>query len=1048
MFRTQRKGVQRKSGRFCRTFRRISLFLIFTFLLIVFMGDTSQAAIYDRRNLLGRGEDYTSILYDSSNGLPTPEANAIAQSPDGFIWIGGYSGLIRYDGTQFSRFDSSTGISSVFSLYVDTRERVWIGTNENGVAYYDHGKINVYGRTEGLKSYSIRSMTEDNDGNILIATTLGMAYAGEDLQIHVIDDPQINMEYITKLYKDGEGKIYGLTLSGGVFTVENLRITSYYDSEEFGEDLVNCIFPDPDRSGILHMGTTDSEILTVDIRDGLKVLDRKNVKPLKNINSILRIGKITWLTATNGIGYLDENGKFSELKDIPMNNSIGNIMQDHEGNIWFTSTRQGVMKLVSDRFTDLSRYLNLDTGVVNATCLYHGKLYLATDSGVMIIDGSTDHLVENELTRMLDGIRVRCVKKDSRDNLWFCTHGDYGLVCYKKDKSIVCFNESNGLDANRIRTVLERKDGSMAVATAGNGAFIVENGEVTKHYGKESGIQTSDILSMEEDWDGRLYLGSDGGGVYVVDGNKVSRIGYEDGLTSEVVLRIKRDDVRKMMWIITSNSISYQKDGVITPIKQFPYSNNYDIFFNKSGGAWILSSNGLYVTKVSELLDGGTVEYSFYNTKSGLPYTPTGNSRSYMDEYGKLYIAGTTGVCRVNINSEKGNNENVKLAIPSVEIDDNVIPARGGQIISIPAGSRRLVFDAYALTYGLNNPRICYYLEGFDKEKIYTTKQDMQPVVYTNLDGGRYTFHMEVLNDETGEADKSMMLTIVKETSLYENIYFWICLMLGAVIVISLCIWRYFMRKTAVLIEKQEEDQKFINQIMHTFAKCIDLRDSQNRGHSFRVAYYTRMLAGKLKEKRGYTDEQINGFYNIALLHDIGKLSIPDAILNKTSRLDDEEYAVMKSHAVNGEKILKEVNIVKDLAVGAGYHHERIDGKGYPRGLRGEKIPEVAKIIAVADAFDAMYSTRPYRKQMLITDVLAEIQRIRGTQLDEDVVDALMKLYEENELDKEKVDAATAYRKEDIEVMNEEDKNREEETAKQNEEFLKSLGLYQEPDKK
>ena len=264
--------------------------------------------------------------------------------------------------------------------------------------------------------------------------------------------------------------------------MENLRITSFYDPEEFGGDPVNCIFPDPDRSGILYMGTTDSEILTVDVRNGLKVLDRKNVNPLQNVNSILQIGKITWLSATNGIGYLDENGKFSELKDIPMNNSIGNIMQDHEGNIWFTSTRQGVMKLVSDRFTDLSKYLDLDTGVVNATCLYHGKLYLATDSGVMIIDESTDHPVENELSRMLDGIRVRCVKKDSGDNLWFCTHGDYGLVCYKKDKSIVCFNESNGLDANRIRTVLERKDGSMAVATTGNGVFIVENWEVTKHY--------------------------------------------------------------------------------------------------------------------------------------------------------------------------------------------------------------------------------------------------------------------------------------------------------------------------------------------------------------------------------------------------------------------------------------------------------------------------------------------------------------------------------------------------------------------------------------
>jgi len=156
----------------------------------------SAAAAGEDRDILGSGSDYTAILYDSTNGLPTSEANAIIQSSDGFIWLGGYSGFIRYDGSSFYRFDSSSGISSVFSLCTDSKERIWIGTNENGLALYDHGNITAYGRVNELKSHSIRALLEDNDGNILVATTQGMAYVDHEmLKLHPIDDPQINTEY-------------------------------------------------------------------------------------------------------------------------------------------------------------------------------------------------------------------------------------------------------------------------------------------------------------------------------------------------------------------------------------------------------------------------------------------------------------------------------------------------------------------------------------------------------------------------------------------------------------------------------------------------------------------------------------------------------------------------------------------------------------------------------------------------------------------------------------------------------------------------------------
>ena len=627
--------------------------------------------------------------------------------------------------------------------------------------------------------------------------------------------------------------------------------------------------------------------------------------------------------------------------------------------------------------------------------------------------------------------------------LWLCTHGDTGLVCYDpKDSSITSFNESNGLEANRVRTVLPRSDGSVAAAT-GNGVFIVDGGKITAHYGQENGIAVPEILTVEEDENGVLYLGSDGDGIYVVDGNRVSRMGVDDGLTSEVILRIKRDDERGLMWIITSNSIEYIKDGEVKAVSQFPYSNNYDIYFDDNGDAWVLSSNGIYIASVDDLIKNENINYDFYNLRSGLPYMATGNSRDYLADDGMLYIAGTTGVCAVNINADDPESSNVSLVVPAVEIDDREVILRNDSSVSLPAGSKRLVIKAYALAYGLSNPTISYWLEGFDTEPIVTNKQELTPISYTNLDGGKYKFHMSLLDDKTGEEIDSVELVISKEHSIYDNALFWLALIILAVAATGIAMYRMFSSRQQALLKKQEEDKKFIDQIMHTFAKSIDLRDQQNQGHSFRVAYYTRLIAEELKEKREYTQDQIDEFYHIALMHDIGKLSIPDRILNKPERLDDEEYQIMKTHAESGAHMLKNVTIVQNLSVGAGCHHERMDGKGYPKGLKGEEIPEVARLIAVADTFDAMYSTRPYRKQLDINVVLDEIKRIRGTQLDADVVDALLALADKGELNKEKVDEAISnldVNKEHVEMV-EEVKEPLSDQMSEDEEFLKNLGF-------
>ncbi len=189
----------------------------------------------------------------------------------------------------------------------------------------------------------------------------------------------------------------------------------------------------------------------------------------------------------------------------------------------------------------------------------------------------------------------------------------------------------------------------------------------------------------------------------------------------------------------------------------------------------------------------------------------------------------------------------------------------------------------------------------------------------------------------------------------------------------------------------QENAQLFIH-IVEALADAVDAKDTYTNGHSGRVATYAREIA----HRYGYSIQKEKSIYIMGLLHDIGKIGIPDAIINKPARLTDEEYAVIKTHTVKGAKNLDNIKEMPMLVTGARWHHERFDGTGYPDGLKGDAIPEADRIIAVADAYDAMSSRRSYRGIMPQSAVRAEIVRGKGTQFDPVFADIMLAMIDED----------------------------------------------------
>ena len=232
------------------------------------------------------------------------------------------------------------------------------------------------------------------------------------------------------------------------------------------------------------------------------------------------------------------------------------------------------------------------------------------------------------------------------------------------------------------------------------------------------------------------------------------------------------------------------------------------------------------------------------------------------------------------------------------------------------------------------------------------------------------------------------------KSSILRNPLFWVFTAISVgwlVCALSLIIVNVNIKR---LVEQKKRDEQIIEQTMHTFVNIIEAKDPSTMGHSLRVAQHSTLIA----ERMGFDEEECKRIYYIALLHDCGKLYIPDGILTKPSRLTDEEYEVMKKHTVYGSNILRDFTSIKDIQLGAMYHHERYDGKGYPTGKAGEEIPLIARIICVSDAFDAMNSQRCYRTNLAPEVILSELKNNKGTQFDPVIVEHLLKLIDDGRI--------------------------------------------------
>lgn len=962
---------------------------------VFFKTESSPTAAYAAIDEPG----YVRTVFNKDNGLPTDEANAVIQTDDGYLWIGSYGGLLRYDGTTFRNFSAEGKIAtpSIRVLYQDSKSRLWIGSSDAGVFVYENNEISAVPCTEQYGFLSIRDFIEDDNGVIYVASTSGVCEI-RDGKMVPLADLNVKGETIYSLGIDAYNRLWCAMNASKCAVLQDGKCIAVLEADLFFpiNDVnrrIVCLASDDKHN--IYLGTNGTALAklsfngtALDPTGFSSVVYDASDAAYHNRIYVTPDGDI-FVSGEQGFAWVKQNGFMMNPRTPSRTDSVNWATIDYEGNVWLASSKEGLVRYAPGCFSTPNYQAGLDNVDVNALTKSNGFYYVATDTGMLAFDENWNP-VSNALTKKLENTHVKHVMADRSGRIWCGTYSDFGVVRFDPAVGeITEFNPENGMDSTRVRLCFETASGAIAVGTQDGLALIVGD-RVTAFYDKDDGMETQSILCIIQADDGTILAGSAGSGIYAIspDGT-IKRYSYDQGLSDGVVLRMVREENGNGGFISAGSSLYYWSNDKFKRLDNLKKGAGsvFDLC-EKNGKLWLMQDGGLYSVDKTKLLSGETVNATKYGKGDGLTGSLSVNTWNYIDEDGYLYLSTRKGVSVFDF-------RDVSAPLPRVVVDsvriDGAVYERP-ESLKIGKNNRRITIDFSALTFsGSSNLCLSYQLIGFAKNETVLSDVTSGSVSYTNLAGGTYTFRLCVFDPDEPETKKIVTLTIEKEKKLTEQPLAWVAgvILLGAVCFgIAHLLIRAKMRR---LRRTQQAYRSIVAQALKTFANTIDAKDPYTNGHSERVAIYSREIVKRM----GYSESDQESVYYIALLHDIGKIGIPDSILNKKGDLTPEERAIVQQHPVKGGEILRDFTALNKIADGARYHHERYDGKGYCEGLSGENIPLIGRIICVADSYDAMSSDRCYRKALPTQKIIEELKNGSGTQFDPKIAEIMIEMINE-----------------------------------------------------
>lgn len=950
-------------------------------------------------------KEFVSRNWNAESGLPGNTITDITQDNDGYMYFGTYSGLLRFDGVEFLSmnrlYDERYDFLSARTTFLDSRNHLWVGSNDEGLTCIKkNGEVLKYTIKDGLPNNSIRAICEDKNNFMWIGTAAGVICVNRQYLLEQLVGfeklPNGNHFTVNQFYCDTAGRMWIITQTENLYCYTGGKIEENHMIKSIKNPVVTTVTQD--ASGNFWFGVAPHYVVKV-TQESETVYDvgYGNQKGTSVTKIFQDSEKNMWFAQDNGLTVLHDGVlSYADTSSFLADDQINQIMEDHEKNIWLALDRGGIQKLNRGKF----QTTNIPT-TVNAIAQdsFRNVIWMGCDNGLYCYKNNT--FIENEYTRLFSNIRIRHVGVTNDGSILLNCYEKYNQIKINIDGSIEYWNKNEGLAGNKSRISIQAKNGDLYSGTI-SGLSIIDHktGEITNIY-KDNFLYNDFIMCLYEDDDGSIWFGTDGGGVYVLDPKTkeiTKRLTKDDGLVGNIIFKISsiRDDE---IWICTGSGLSILSKET-GKISNFDLSNGFgadgvfQVLLDYTQKIWGVSNQGIFnvnLYEIDEVMTGSrtSVHPAFFSKLDGIHSGGvTSTSLSMQDEKGRLWFTLIDGFTVLDPVKNASNNYAPTVKIQSVTADNEKLEMQSNlrhtdTHVTVSPNAKRLNIKYTGISFvSSEQVRFKTKLEGFEKDYSEWTKE--RSASFTNLKPGTYTFHVIAKNADGIQSAEEATINIIKKAHLWEKLWFQIVLAIFVVGNLTL----FLVLRFRSYKKRQSEIEKLSIEVTTALAQTIDAKDKYTKGHSNRVAKYSRMLAAALGEKEK-TQERI---YYAALLHDIGKIGIPNAIINKPGKLTDEEYEIIKTHPAIGSDILKSISSMPEISIGARSHHERYDGKGYPDGLAGEEIPWIARIIGVADAYDAMTSNRSYRDYLPQQRVKEEILKYRGIQFDPKVADAMIKL--------------------------------------------------------
>ena len=1016
-------------------------------------------------------------IWSERVGPPASTISSFALTADGFISLATSAGLVRFDGSAFTTFDShnTPGLTSdlIRCLTVRKDGTLWLGTEWSGFGPFSGGKFTPlwpatrhWHRVDALKETLDRTMLVSvvDDGN-----SSGVFRVVGD---HVMTPRSPGI--IRALATAGTEVIAGSIVEGAAVVRPDGRLSQFGPRGVFAGKTVTSIVQGADgtlwfgtlRDGLIHVQHGNATIYTE--RDGLTS---------NHVNCLFedREGCL-WIGSNNGIVRWD-GVRFTSFgkADGLYGSNVSSIFEDHEGNLWvaagFGLNRFAPTKLVPYGLTRNSVVATV-YGISGAP---NCAVWCAADLGLWKLtpSGSVYCEMPDGLPReYADGVAVA---EDGSLYLWFrMPDGSFSVYNMPAPETNtgpfaawhhpvanpqaivdpstnapprstvhVAFPASRGTSTSIVggRTPAHI-DINVAVPDhegitffAGGSMTRVEHGKVVSRVKLFNGYEFSAVKGPTGDY----WIGASMGLVHVQHGNATV---CDDGLPNNThVLAVDATDPT-CLWLATDKGLARFQGGkstLYTTAAGLPDDNLFQIRSDGLGNLWVGCQRCLFTVKVDELAAYDKDKRHHIKSTS---YTTADGVRSYFNLFssartadGRLWFTGDNGVTMVDPEHVAVNDFSPPVTIESASMDRTTLDA--SKPTNVEPGDGRLHVSFAALSFAAPElVRFRYRLDGFDNAWVETNRRTAE---YTNLPPGSYRFVVTACNNDGVWNRTGASIAFRLEPHYYETFWFKALMSIAMLAAIGLAFaWRMrqvvkhnseleslVTERTAELrlsndqLQAAQEEMTAQNQELEAardyleqrvadrtrelenaydrtiegWSFVMDLRDKETEGHSRRVTDVTVLMA----EALGLSGEDIDNVRRGALLHDIGKMGIPDSVLLKPGPLTDDEWKVMRMHPVYAYEILSQIDYLKAAVNIPWCHHEKWDGTGYPRGLKGEDIPLAARMFSIVDVWDALRSDRPYRKGWSEEKVFDHLQSLAGTHFEPELVELFFQVMSKHE---------------------------------------------------